>query len=77
MINAVLLHQTVKLPKDERHEPQHWVHKANMNWDVFTHQQKEGCEEHPACFEIQQHFAAPGGAVADHIKDVLTELVDP
>lgn len=48
-----------------------------MNWDVFTHQQKEGGEEHPACFEIKHHFAAPGGAVADHIKDVLTELVDP
>ena len=48
-----------------------------MNSEVFTHQQKEGSEENPAGFEIKQHFAAPGGAVADHVNDVLTELVDP
>lgn len=58
---------------------QYWCcgYKANIKSDVFTHQQKEGSEEHPACFEIKHHFAAPGGAVADHVKDVLTELVDP
>lgn len=48
-----------------------------MNSEAFTHQQKEGSEENPACFEIKQHFATPGGAVADHIDDVLAELVDP
>lgn len=51
---------------------------VHLNEDVGQDkQQEEGSKENPACFEIKQHFAAPGGAVADHIDDVLTELVDP
>lgn len=53
------------------------VTKVNIRCELFAYQQKEGSEENPACFEIKQHLAAPGGAVADHIDDVLTELVDP
>ena len=43
---------------------------------LFTHQQKKWSAQHPACFEVKQHFAAPGRAVRDHIKYVLTKLVD-
>lgn len=48
----------------------------DINPDAFTHQQKKRSAEYPACFEIKQHFAAPRRAVADHIKNVLTKLVD-
>lgn len=53
-------------------QPVSTINKA----DVSTHQQKKRSEENPACFEVKQHFGAPGRTVADHVNDVLTKLID-
>lgn len=50
---------------------------VHLNEDVGQdEQQKKWSEENPACFEVKQYFTAPGRAMTDHIKDVLTKLVD-
>lgn len=49
---------------------------THIEMNSFTHQQEKWSAENPACFEVKQHFATPGRAVADHINNVLTELVD-
>lgn len=50
---------------------------VHLNEDVSQDEQQEKWStEYPACFEVKQHFAAPGRAVADHVDNVLTKLVD-
>lgn len=49
--------------------------KINISSRVGTHQQEKRSAENPACFEVNQHFAAPGRAVADHVNNVLAKLV--
>lgn len=40
-----------------------------------AYQEEKGCDGDPARLEEEEELAAPRGAVADHVDDVLAKLV--
>lgn len=52
-----------------------WVSSTSSVHPKITHQQQDRGAEDPARLEVQEELGAPGRTSADHVYNVLAELV--